>query len=202
MPLIAPQLGQPIAQLGPRYPATVDIPALGEWITNLSPNTATGLLANTVGSQTGSSNTWFAANCPYAVPFVLNSAVTAYQIGWSNGSSAGGNFDAGIYDTSWNRKVSAGSTVGSGANSWQFVDVADTFLAAGSYYFVLCLDNVTANRVGTLANNSVNQASQILAGIQDSATTAFPLPDPLTNMALVATAIQAYVWAIAVRALI
>jgi len=147
-------------------------------------------------------NAWFAINCPMAVPFAINTPVIAYQLGWVNGTSIGGNVDVGIYDTAWNRIVSTGSTAVSGTGlQAQYVNITDTALLPGRYYFVKVLDNITASRHSVSAL-TFTVPMMALWGIQDSATTAFPLPDPLTNMAQAATVVQVSSMLIATRALV
>lgn len=104
-----------------------------------------------------------------------------------NGSSAGGNVDIGIYDETWARIVSTGSTVGTGNNITQSIDVTDTALSPGKKYFlVISRDNTTANRQRTYSFAGTAD-SLAMVGVQDSSTNAFPLPDPLTNMGAAAT---------------
>lgn len=142
---------------------------------------------------TGSTNApWFSANDPAAYPFRLGEAAVVTHLGWLNGSAAGGNVDIGVYSTSWVRLVSAGSTGGSGNSAWQWVNVTDTALPAGQYYLVMSRDNTTANRCFRWANTQ-SDAMLAMLGTYSSATDAFPLPDPLTNMALTTTVTNAYV---------
>lgn len=136
---------------------------------------------------TVATSTWSSANKPLAFPFRMSYTAIVDRLGWMNGSSAGGGVDVGIYDEAWNRIVSTGGTTGSGNSAWQFVDVADTTITGGLlYYLVMARDNTTANRpmrhVQTIDINVLK-----LGGAMDSATNAYPLPDPLTNMVSVAT---------------
>jgi len=136
------------------------------------------------------SGAWFSANDPVAMPFTLNHTLTIFQVGWVNGTSTGEGVDIGVYDEAFNRLVSLGGVTAAGtASGWEFADIADTVLAAGRYYLACARDNVTSNRVGFYPTNS---AANVLAlfGVQDSATNAYPLPNPLTNMALAATAVR------------
>lgn len=138
-------------------------------------------------TTTVASSAWFSANDPLALPFRISDGGVVTQLAVCHGTAAGGNFDIGVYDDAWNRLVSTGSTAATGNSRWQFVDVTDTGLQAFKRYFlVLARDNATANRQRTVQGGSV--ANMAFAGCYDSATNAFPLPDPLTNMALVATA--------------
>lgn len=155
------------------------------WVTNRILNTgypefSTGPIATLVTTSSAGGD-WPGANDPIALPFVVTEKSIVTQLGVGNGSAAGANFDIGIYDRSWNRKVSAGSTAMSGASTWQFVDVTDTPLDPGHYYIVLVRDDVTLNRQ-YIISSTIGPTVWQLFGVMDSTTDAFPLPDPLTNM--------------------
>lgn len=188
-----------LAQRSPFYPPEADQPSSGLIITPASPQFSASRLVESIGGIIGS-GAWLSINDPIAAPFYLRTRRTCYQLGVYNGSSVGENFDVGIYDGSWNRIISTGSTACSG--TVQFVDVADTVLQARTlYYLVQSRDNITANRMRRW--NIGTAPGMGLIGIQSSATDAFPLPDPLTNMALVsATFTTLPVMMIALRALV
>jgi hypothetical protein len=77
----------------------------------------------------------------------------------------------GIYDATLTRKASSGSTaVGSGG---QVVDITDTELTAGRYYFAMAADNTTANFARDISYSAVLGRWQY----EDSA---FPLPSSIT----------------------
>lgn len=136
---------------------------------------------------TGASGAWPSANKPIAIPFRLSSAMVVRRLGWRNGSSPGSNWDIGIYDAAFNRKVSSGSTAGSGV--YQNVDVTDTALPPGKYYLAIALNATTANRAYFI--NTVSGTALVsFTGVMDSGTNAFPLPDPLTNMVAAATFVR------------
>lgn len=150
-----------------------------------------------VAGATLTNAAWASANDPVAIPFTFWETVTVYKLAMQNGSSPGDNFDIGIYDENWVRKVSAGSTAAT--SSWQVVDIADTVIGPGRYWLVLVRDTTTASRCG-FYTVSFTVASMAFAGLFDSATDAFPLPDPLTNMAAVATATRPPIVGIYTRA--
>lgn len=193
--------GRTLETLGSGYPDVARLEAVSEmWALPSAPFSISGMLIGS-GSTSSANATWFAANCPVAYPFVVNESVTVAQIGWFNGSAAGGNADIGIYDSSWARIVSSGSTACVTNTVPQFVDITDTTLPRGNYYLVLAMDNVTANRY--LGYSSISSAPILnLCGVQDSATTAFPLPDPLTNMAGAATVTDPPLVFISLRSLV
>jgi hypothetical protein len=198
------KLGQPIAESAPSYPGTEYETTSRRLITFGHESFSMGNLVNGFGTSTLVSSAWFAANCPVAYPWVVNEPTMVYQLGWQNGPSAGDNHDIGIYDTSWNRLVSTGSTAGVTNNALQFVDVTDTLIVPGYYYVVEAMDATTASRKSGFANGLTVAGSGLLAlaGVMDSATTAFPLPDPLTNMAAAATVTRPDPIFIATRALV
>lgn len=149
-------------------------------------------------AHASASTAWQSANDPQAIPFCVTEACVVHQLGWRNGSSAGNNWDIGIYTTSWVRLVSAGSTVGTGNSAWQWVDVTDTPLPMGRYYLVVTHSTTTANRA-SLYTTGLLATILNACGVYDSTTDALPLPDPLTNMVPAATFTRLQVSAIATR---
>jgi hypothetical protein len=139
------------------------------------------------GDPIHTSGAWTTANKPLAMPFRLQKGAVIYQLGWRNGSGTmTDSVDVGIYDTAWNRKVSGGGTARSGVSAIQWVDVTDTFLGAGTYYFAMANNGTTA---GNVYNLMVTTTVGLMAvvGMQDSATSSYPLPDPLVGMGAAAT---------------
>jgi len=138
----------------------------------------------------GGSVAWPSANKPIAMPFRIFKGTTIYQIGWKNGSGTmTDSADVGIYDTSWNRKVSSGSVARAGVSSVQWADVTDTFLQVGKYYLVMSNNGTTAGQ--SIATDGTLSAVMLAGlGCFDSGTNAFVLPDPLTNMVAAATFTQ------------
>lgn len=134
-------------------------------------------------AQNSASGAWTpSANKPFAIPFRLSRPAVVYKLGWHNGTGVmTDSVDVGIYDTAWARKVSGGGTARSGSGNPQFVDVTDTTLAAGDYYLAMASNGTTANNVRFMGSALTAQA-MALAGIMESGTNAYALPDPLTNM--------------------
>ena len=121
---------------------------------------------------------WTTANTAVYLPFTLWEPVTVYKIGWVNGSTASTNVDCGIYTAAGSRQISTGSTARSGASSWQWVDVADTALAAGNYYLAFNSDATTASNVyGWAAGTGIGSVIHgKLVGAQEQAVGAVALP--------------------------
>jgi hypothetical protein len=158
-------------------------------ITTYSPEfsvSSIGVLARAVSSAV-----WFSANDAVAYPFRVSYGAIVDQLCIANGSSAGGQFDLGIYDgATLARLVSTGSTGGSGNNAWQFVDVTNTPLQPFKLYYLAAVrDNVTANRQRIGNHGSVAQALS-LAGVLSNTTDQFPLPDPIVLTTTTTTSIQ------------
>lgn len=152
-----------------------------------------------ISAEPGSaSGLWISANDPLALPFVLRTAGVVTQLGWLNGSAAGGGVDLGVYSTSWARLISTGAQTGSGNSAWQWINVTDTPLSAGRYYLVMARDNTTTNRQFFCGHQALTSLMGLM-GCQDSATDAYPLPDPLTNMAPCATFTRVPICGVAMR---
>lgn len=143
---------------------------------------------------------WPSANKPCAVPFRVFTGMTVYQLGWRNGSGTmTDSFDIGIYDANWNRKVSGGGTARSGPSLIQWVDVTDTFLSPAKYYLVGSNNGTTTSNAISIDGAGTSVGMLAALGCQDSATNAYPLPDPLTNMVPAATFINIPQMVIAAR---
>lgn len=136
-----------------------------------------GEILSNVGSIFTAASAWGTANTAVFVPMVVGFTTTVFQMGWINGATVAGNVDVGIYDRNANRLVSSGSTAQSGVSSPQVVDIADTTLLPGLYYFAMVADDATATytRGGGSSSSPICRAS----GMAMQAT-AFPLPSTAT----------------------
>lgn len=94
-----------------------------------------------LGMTTGNSSNiaWASANLAVFVPVRIPYPVTVYKIAVGAGSTAAGNFDVGIYDSSGNRLVSSGATA-KGASTEHIIDVTDTVIGPGLFYLALAAD--------------------------------------------------------------
>lgn len=154
--------------------------AAGRILTPGSPEfSASGALR--MNDSAVASGQWHSANDPSALAFTLPYGGVVQQLGWQNGTAAGGNHDIGVYDLSWNRLVSSGSTAGSGNSVWQWVNVTDTALAPGRYYLAIARDNTTFNRVMYYIHAQQAYVMDFM-GAFGTATDSFPLPNPLSGM--------------------
>lgn len=102
-----------------------------------------------VGTSNYSQQPWEAAGLVLFVPFWVAETIIATKMFWRNGAVAG-NVDVGIYAEDGTRLVSIGTTVVSGANLVQTVDITDTTLARGRYYMAMVCSTVTTLTVGVV----------------------------------------------------
>lgn len=140
--------------------------------------------------QTGApaSTAWPAANRAIFVPFLVYQPLVVVKMMISNGSTAAGNVDVGVYDDQGNLLVSSGSTAQSGTGALQTFDITDTLLLPGLYYM--------AQAASTTSHTNVAWAPLALPGCMGIAQMASALPLPAT--ATFATATSSYVPGIAV----
>ena len=119
---------------------------------------------------------WPAANRAIFLPFMVESAVTAYMMAIEV-TVQSGNCDIGIYDVlGATRLVSTGSTA-VGAVGIQTFDITDTLLLPGVYYAALNVDNITA---AVARSTSVSALWLQSVGVQQQAVGAVTLPNPAT----------------------
>lgn len=139
-----------------------------------------------IGFEGVNSYTWFASNRAFFVPFQLTQSITVVKMFIQNGAAVSGNFDIGIYDEAFVRKVSSGSTAHAGVNIAQEIDVADTVLTAGRYYWALCFDNTTATLMMSNATTSERLKTR---GCFQQALGAVTLPANATPASLTSTSV-------------
>ena len=155
--------------------STWDAPVLGNLITITSASPES--VGAPVNIGTLASATWPTANKAIFMPFRVfhSQGITVLVLAWMNGATATGNVDMGIYDAAGTKLVSTGSTAQSGTSTIQQVDVTDTLLGPGLYYFALALSSTS----GTTIRSSILLLSHKLLG-QAEVTSALPLPATVT----------------------
>lgn len=134
-----------------------------------------------MGSNLAASGTWTNANQAVIYPFYVAKPCTVYKIGWYNGSAAGGNACAALYNAdTLARLVTTTATARAGNSTTQFVDTADTALVPNQkYYAAISQSTTTANHVaGLAAASSPYIGNWLLAGLKVQASVG-TLPDPL-----------------------
>lgn len=89
------------------------------------------------------SGTWPSANLAIYIPVIVYQRVVITKLSVSNGSTASGNFDVGVYTAAGTLAVSKGSTAQTGTSTEQFVDVTDTQIGPGLYYLAAAMDGTT-----------------------------------------------------------
>lgn len=145
-----------------------------------------GGVVSTAGSISGlnqvvvSSQAWPSANLAIFVPVRIPYPVTVYKMVVGCGSGTGGNFDVGIYDSSGNKLVSSGATARPGASQEKVVDVTDTVIGPGLYYFALSADGTnTFMMVNHTGASPIPLQKTRLFGVIGMAT-AYTLPSTAT----------------------
>lgn len=138
-----------------------------------------------------SAGVWAVANQAVYVPISVNTPITVKKMAWLNGAISSGNIDVGIYDAAGTRLVSSGSTAQGTISVVQEVDITDTLLIRGRYYFALAMDNIT----GTVARGAPVIAACSGMGVLAEAS-AFVLPATATFVAPISAIVP---WIVASR---
>lgn len=114
------------------------------WLFNHATITTLKDALTPVGAHTLTTNTnWESAGLAILMPVIVPRRVVVTKLGWFNGTAVSGNVDAGIYtggggnDDITRRIVSTGTTAQSGTSAWQVVDITDTAIGPGVYYFAI-----------------------------------------------------------------
>lgn len=169
----------------------------GHMITPWSPEASTApLLESGLGTISGSVG-WFSASKPVAIPFTVATAAIATHLGVALGTTGGNTFDIGIYDTSFNKIVSLGSTTMTVTAAWQWTDITDTVLNPGRYYLAASCSNTATQRI--MLSSQLGTSVFAMAGVMDSGTNSLPLANPLASMVSAATFSRVPLIAIATR---
>ena len=153
-------------------------PTLGTFHKN-----AIGVALAAIGVSEPASAAWPTANMALAFPFVISKTTTVKELWCSNGATASGNVDIGIYDETFAKIISTGSVAQSGTDTCQQFDITDTVLVPGTYYLALSCDNGTA----TFYRFSVTAIRVLQSLGVYRQLTAFPLPSTMTPAFLAAT---------------
>lgn len=119
--------------------------------------------------------TWPTASMAIYVPIKVRRPVIVKKLAISNGATASGEVDLGIYNTAGTRLVSVGGSSQLGTSTEQVFDVTDTTLQPGIYYLAAVLDNT----LGTVVADA--DAAPLCAsyGVLTEAS-AYPLPATAT----------------------
>lgn len=158
-------------------------------ISTLGGNLGAGTMASRLGTSTAASQSYtsmgFAANTAVFLPIKIPVAGTILKLWVTNGATATGNIDVGLYDSALgravNRLLSAGSTAQAGTNAKQSFDVTDTLVMPGLYFMAVAADSTSA----TFATVSMQSNAQARLHGASQQTSALPLPSTHTfaNMA-------------------
>lgn len=99
--------------------------------------------ANMLGSN--ASTAWPLANRIYYYPFYVDDVTIVSKLGFLNGNTVSGNFEAGIYDAKTLARLgTTGSTAQAGTSTAQITALTgDVTLNPGCYFAALTLNNTT-----------------------------------------------------------
>jgi hypothetical protein len=93
------------------------------------------------------SATWPAARRVIYVPMHIPWPIVVRQLFWVNGTAVSGTVDCGIYTSVAGLPVTQlthGTATQTGTSALQASDITDYYLAPGSYFLALMIDNATA----------------------------------------------------------
>lgn len=151
------------------------MPPLGVISTLSAESIGLSLRGYTAGSAFASA-AYPVSNQATYIPFSIPWTISVTKLWAMNGASASNNVDLGIYALDGTRIVSTGSTVRSGTNVPQAIDITDTTIGPGSYYMAIAQNGTTGSYFAT-ASASTFKAS--VMGVL-SQTSAFVLPATAT----------------------
>lgn len=116
------------------------------------------------------------ANRCIFIPFTLSTPFIARQLWVYNATgSVSGNLDLGIYDSTGTLLVSTGSTPA--AINLQYIDIDDTLIGPGQFYFAVTVDNGGSNMAFGIMVGGLGAVASILGILKQEI---FPLPDTAT----------------------
>lgn len=109
-------------------------------------------------------------------PIYLPYGVLVTKLVWCQTGQGTGNIDIGIYDETFNRVVSLGSTATPAAGVIES-DIADTYLSPGLYWtaFAVSVGNSSSQMGWTAIDSNQTRGMSVL-----QVSSAFPLPTSLT----------------------
>jgi hypothetical protein len=114
-------------------------------------------------SNADASAVWPLAKEILYLPFRLPFPVLVKQLFVANGGTASGNLDLGIYSIAGTKLVNKGSTLQAGTTAIQLLDITDTQLGQGTFYFAITMDGTTGTTRRNLpASIQVSEALGIL----------------------------------------
>lgn len=152
----------------PDFPATFGNPNK----TIIQSHGPAGLIGDMLSSGS-SAQVWQTTNRAIFMPIFLEYPVLAQAMA-VRVSVQSGNLDVGIYTLAGAKIVTSGTTAVAAAGL-QILDIADTWLAAGTYFLALSVNNTTASFFGSAQTDEV----AVVCGVQQM-NSAFVLPATAT----------------------
>lgn len=162
----------------PYYPPIPD-PFDEQVVLTMDPLHGQGLAVAASAGIGVNSVAWPLANLAIFLPVYVWRTITVNALATQFGTSAG-NFDIGIYDASWTKIVSTGSTAAAGF--FKQVAITATTLTRGTYYLALAHDTNTCQ----VRRVTIDAGIGRMIGALEQ-TSAFPLPATATPVAFTRT---------------
>jgi len=116
--------------------------------------------------------TWPTANRALYWPVHIPSPFLAARAFHCQAGNNTGNVDIGIYDINGNRLVSTGSTARGSTNVAQYIDITDTWLSPGDYYWAMVGSSTSGQTNGVSASAPLLRADGCLK--EDLGATTLP----------------------------
>lgn len=148
--------------------------------------------ATSFGQTTvNSNNSWGSANEAQYYPFIVTYPIVIARLWWMNGTSVAGNFDLGVYNFSTagpnSKLISTTPTAQGSSNAVTIVNVTDTIIQPGRYYFGF-VGTSTAN---LLPAWNLTQLQVTAIGVLCEAS-ASPLPSTATPVKPTSTCLKIF----------
>ena len=124
---------------------------------------------------------WGTANKAFYVPITVLEKITIAKFYCTNGGTASGNFDIGLYDNANSKISSTGSTAQSGTNTVQSVSVAQFTIYPGVYKLAMSMSSTTGTQF--MLNGLANASSTVQFDMAEEAS-ALPLPSTATPVTM------------------
>lgn len=138
------------------------------------------------GGNFGTNAAWGVANKAFYFPIYVTEYFSAVKLYTTNGTTATGNLDMGIYASSGfvptTRLVSIGSTAQAGTSVVQEFDITDTILFPSTLYFLAMACSSASSTIQYIGGTPQLGAMRFAGVMQE--TSAFPLPSTATPAVL------------------
>jgi hypothetical protein len=121
---------------------------------------------------------WPAERLIMIIPFSIPHPYLIKRFFWANGSTAGGEWLAGVYSNGFTKLVETAATLASGSNLLQYANAAAEYLLTpGSYLYAIAHSSVGATQAQA---TTITALQGRICGLTQQTPGAFELPNELT----------------------